>query len=217
MQLQQIKISVCVSTSAFRILMYFLVVHFVRKQTVENKELVMVGVDWQLEKFKSPFKAVEAHGRGPLVVIRGTILRYQPAGTYPWAAYDCVCPIFFFIFNLPILINDYLWALYTFFLLVMLWVDGCKIIIRNCIVWLKTPLWVWVCMVWNVWFDLYMLLSTTVTMTKTPCLGSRLFSIDLGWQNGLVNCTDCTFNLINRFNSAISLLIRPLASRRSVA
>lgn len=26
-------------------------------ETVENKELVMVGVDWQLEKFKSLFKA----------------------------------------------------------------------------------------------------------------------------------------------------------------
>lgn len=29
----------------------------------ENKELVMVGVDWQFEKFKSPFKAGEAHGK----------------------------------------------------------------------------------------------------------------------------------------------------------
>lgn len=81
MQLQYMHISVGVCTWAFNILMYSFVVHFIRKQTVENKELVLVGVDWQLAKFKSPFKAAEAHGRGPLVVIRWTILRHQPAGT----------------------------------------------------------------------------------------------------------------------------------------
>lgn len=52
----------------------FSVVYFIRKQTVENKELVMVGllID-SLRNLNPPFQAEEAHGRGPLVANRGSI------------------------------------------------------------------------------------------------------------------------------------------------
>lgn len=41
------------------------ILRLVLSDAPENRELVLVGFDWQLEKFKSPFEAEEPHGWSP--------------------------------------------------------------------------------------------------------------------------------------------------------